>query len=144
MADSASHDFRRVATHPTEADLRRETAPELSPNLVDKAYDSSDQYLKTQFQLLREESVRPLIDDVNKLRDILTDEQTKSLAQNGVDSKRKALKDKVEKEVEANVYFDVRLLRDYVEFNSHYGPVLKFTFDHSSLDKIDLTVSYRR
>ena len=140
------NDFRKAITHPTVDDILRENPPQISPNLINKCYDSTDHYLKTQFDLLREELVRPLIRDVNKLKQLIAEEKLRpeekpKTERNIFNVKKKLpLKERAEQEIDSNVYFDIKLTKPYVEFNGNYGMVLKFSFDYKSLEGVDSTV----
>ena len=132
MSNTRSHDFKRSKIYPTIADLNREKGPDLSANLIGQSYQNSEHYFETQFNLLREESVRPLVDDVNKLRQILSEQKPKE-----------KLLESIEKVIETNVYFDIRLIHPFVELDLDYGSVLKFTFDYKPIQSIDLVVSHK-
>jgi helicase required for RNAi-mediated heterochromatin assembly 1 len=45
-----------------------DVSEELRPNKVEGPYDSNDEYLGTQYELLREDSIRPLREAVSKVR----------------------------------------------------------------------------
>ena len=146
MAQNNCNNYKKSKIHPTVADIKGQNVSELSPNLIGKSYESCDQYFKTQFNLLREESVRPLVEAVNKLKQLLATEKAKSL-QNSTDSEvtkadqKRKFRELVDNEVETNVYFDIKLTKPYIDFDPNYGSVLKFTFDYKLIEKIDLMVS---
>lgn len=60
--------FRWLSALPTTVDIHRKETPVLSKNLVNERYNGLDPYLDTQFRLLREDMVRPLVEVIRKYR----------------------------------------------------------------------------
>ncbi|XP_054156533.1 NFX1-type zinc finger-containing protein 1-like [Oppia nitens] len=149
--------FRSVTAHTTVDDIRREYEPQLEPNLVDKEYEDCDHYLSTQFGLLREELVRPLVDDVNRLRQVLIDYQTEQDLENSgqqdsqqqedgqqpqhrrvFKKKKKTLREVIDShpDIVSNVYFFIKPVK--VVVHNRYGPTIDFSFDYSHLESVNL------
>ncbi len=67
-SDSDSDSSTTLSIWPTRADINR-GEPQLNSNIVEQAYESVDQYLDIQSRLVREELVKPLREDIRKIRD---------------------------------------------------------------------------
>lgn len=59
-------DFREISLFPDPEDILSEEPGFLRPNIVDGAYESVDDYLDTQFRLLREDFVAPLREGISQ------------------------------------------------------------------------------
>lgn len=60
------NDFREIDIYPGVAEITHLSTPYLRSNIVDRPYDSINQYLDIQFRLLREDFVRPLREGICK------------------------------------------------------------------------------
>lgn len=60
VEEEPPNDFREIDIYPNANEVTYPDTPYLRPNIVDRAYDSINQYLDIQFRLLREDFVRPL------------------------------------------------------------------------------------
>jgi len=67
-------DFREINVFPDQEDILSEKPEFLRPNIVDGAYVSVDDYLDTQFRLLREDFVGPLREGISQYIN-MTDKQ---------------------------------------------------------------------
>src|SRR5690349_5548635 len=60
--------FRDISIIPTADDILREEPPELPVNRIQENYADLEEYLDTQFRLLHEDMVRPLVDIIQKYK----------------------------------------------------------------------------
>ncbi|KAG0304131.1 hypothetical protein BGZ98_005883, partial [Dissophora globulifera] len=61
-------DFRFLSVFPTDMDVNVEDFPDPPENIVHKAYDSTEQYIETHFQLLRADCIIPVRDAIRLYR----------------------------------------------------------------------------
>ncbi|KAG0316579.1 hypothetical protein BGZ99_006826, partial [Dissophora globulifera] len=61
-------DFRFLSVFPTDMDVNVEEFPDPPENIVHKAYDSTEQYIETHFQLLRADCIIPVRDAIRLYR----------------------------------------------------------------------------
>jgi hypothetical protein len=132
--------FRNFEIYPTIEDINRSELAELSPNLISSAYNNSENYFETQFSLLREELVRPLVQSVNKFRELALNYGNKKQNKENIFNKNnKSFKELIESETDFNVYNEIQVLG--IDVNYNCGLVLIVTLDHELLELIDWSVS---
>jgi len=132
--------FHNFEIYPTIEDINRSELAELSPNLISSAYNNSEHYFETQFSLLREELVRPLVQSVNKFRELALNYGNKKQNKENIFNKNnKSFKEFIESETDFNVYNEIQVLG--IDVNYNCGLVLIVTLDHELLELIDWSVS---
>lgn len=132
--------FRNFEIYPTIEDINRKEFPELEPNLISKAYNNSEHYFETQFSLLREELVRPLVQSINKFRELaLNYDNKKQNKENIFNKNNKSFMELIESETDFSVYNGIQVLG--IDVNYNCGLVLVITLDHELLELIDWSVS---
>jgi len=69
LSSTTIDNFRFQSINPTEDDINSDNYPDPPEHITHKPYDSTEQYLETQFQLLRADCILPVRGAVRAYRD---------------------------------------------------------------------------
>ncbi|CAF0839837.1 unnamed protein product [Brachionus calyciflorus] len=118
------NDFTRLSVVPKIKDVLSNKTPKLNKNIINGSYNSVNDYLDTQFRLLREDFLQPLRLGIGKFQEIIRDA---NLRRN--EKLNEHVRFKLSRIESLNVYFDVKMTNNMC---TDHGVVYTMKLDWAS------------